>query len=229
MKKIIITLLLLLVLSMPLIGCAKNDPEVVSINNQIEELNNIQDNRESILEIMNIREEIELLSSKQKRWIETKQLNNISNKVSNELKDSAAWKDYLNREQDYVLIKELVDLFDISEIWLSNNPLFSSVSPKIISDIDYIEQFKIIINVPCTLVVDEDKYLDELSSLNGNSKTGRNAIIVFKESNNFPQPTLHFFERWAYFEYVEKNETKIYAFLIEFTEEQVNSIFNITE
>ena len=163
MKKRIISILLLLVLTISLIGCAKNDPEVVSINNQIEELNNVQDNRESILEIMNIREEIELLSSKQKKWVETKQLNDISNKISNELKDSMKWSQYLSKENDFILINSLVDLSEMECIM--QYPYFgflSSQSPFFRDNEEYINMFIKSISLPFAEVFDYVQRLLEI-------------------------------------------------------------------
>ena len=227
MKKIIIIFFLLLVLSMSLIGCAKNDPEVVSINNQIEELNNIQDNRESILEIMNIREEIELLSSKQKKWVETKQLNNISNKVSNELKDSMKWSQYLSKETDFVLINSLVDLSEMEHIM--QYPYLGFLSSQLPFERDneeYVNKFIKSISLPFVEVLDylecakmiRDIYSIPISPV-------RMSSLRFSENGDIKSVLVEFMNGWVIISYTKDGVAKTYVSLVNVGSEIEKSLY----
>lgn len=225
-KKIII--LLLLVLFVSLIGCAKNDPKVVSINNRIEELNNIQDNRESILEIINIKEEIKLLSDEQVKWVKTKQLNSISYIVLSRLKDSVAWEEYLSREIDYVFLSDFVVFSNIVSISFFES-IISSHSPYYIYNKDYISIFINIINIPLSLVTNfSDCSPIFKKSINVNLEKVKVVFIEFGDTDK-DELSLWFRGGWFYFSITENDEEKYYVSLFELTEEQLNSLFDLSE
>ncbi len=228
MKKRIITLLLLLVLSISLIGCTKNDPEVVSINNQIEELTNIQDNRESILEIMNIREEIDKLSKQQKRWINVKELNKLSIKTTNKLKDNSIWKECVNIDVDFVSINELIDLSQISEIWFVYKAL-SSISPNVVDDNATIELFSEIINLPYSLVTNATNFDSNVNSGNFTERFNFEHVDIVVAKSTTNRPNIYFYGNWVCFKIIKNDEIHTYISLIELSQEQITSILNMSK
>ncbi len=226
MKKRITSILLLLVLTFSLIGCAKNDPEVVSVNNQIEELTNIQDNKEAIFEIMNIREEIELLSKKQKKWVETKQLSVISNRVSNELKDSVAWKQYLDKESDYTLLSNFIDLSNIAYLSITSD-LSSSLGPKTVTDPELIRFFKESIDLPYIGVTDKEEFFKSLMGPSESPKQLMRISVCYLLNEKEQNFSFWFGDGWVFFNFEENEQSKSdrYVSLVELTKEQLNTIF----
>lgn len=234
MKKKLVITLLLLVISISLFSCSKNNQEVVSINDRIEELNNNQDNKSSIIEIMNIKEDIKKLTNGQIKWVKTKTLNKISNKVSNELKESVEWKDCLSKDIDFKSISDFIDLSTIDKIMLvddNSNPRYdasSSTTPPIVSDEEYIIKLCLVIDIPYALVIDKDNYISALNSLNDLDKVSW-VHFMNSDTNTTPLPTIYFYGQWMYLTVVENDETNIYASLIKITKEQLDSLFSVAE
>ncbi len=228
MKKRIISILLLLVLTISLIGCAKNDPEVVSINNQIEELENSENNQESILKVISLREEINKLSNQQKRWINTKKLNELSDKTSNGLKDSVPWSQYLSKDDDYLLIDSITDISKIICIWIyPRMGMLSSQLPPPRKDKEYINLFAEIINIPYVEVTNysyclsmiKDAY--SIKEFNNERKIG----LSFNETEKENRVLVQFLEGWIYISYKEDDTTKAFVSLIKVSSEQEISLF----
>lgn len=154
------SIIIVLIISLSIVFLNKNtNKDVISINNDINNLKKIESVEDRMIEIMRLQNEVGCLNGGEATRVHINKLNSISINTANALKNQVCWSAYVNMDTAYFKLNEVVDIRSISkidihkqrfssEMWVCEKEDFTINLMKILDlpYIDLINNYQVVLN-----------------------------------------------------------------------------------